>query len=518
MSEQQQIVLVERNTKSSSAITLREFAEIGFRRKKTFGLCFTVVFLGAVVAAAVMPKRYESELKVMVNRERADPVVTAQQTAAMQQNLPSLTEEDINSEVAILRSEDLLEKVVTTCGLQYRAHSSVVGRVLGYFLPPKTTEDDEQTSVAKAAARLNSDLRIEPLKRSFVISVSYTTSDPQLAAHVLNTLGDLYLTKHAEVHRPSNATDVFDREAEQYRKAMEDAESRLAAFNRESGLVTAQSEKDSSVPKLAEFELDMRQTQAAIPATQEHIHALEGLLAKTPPRITTQLHSSDNAALMQQLKSSLVNLEQQRVDLTNKYAPTDRMVKEVDTQIGQVKAAIEAQVKAPLKEEVTDQNPTYEYLHQELAKAKSDLASLQAKAQSAATVDKDYRQALVDRDQKVLQQESLIRDEKTAEASYLLYLNKREEAHISDTFDKNRILNVSIVQPATVPFLPTNPVPLTLVIGWLFACLLSMGVVFVQDKLDPVYQNPQRMESYLGVPVFAQAPNQEYLPPIQPSR
>ena len=50
-----------------------------------------------------------------------------------------------------------------------------------------------------------------------------------------------------------------------------------------------------------------------------------------------------------------------------------------------------------------------------------------------------------------------MRDAKTAEDNYLLYLNKREQAHISDAFDKNRILNVSIAQPATIAFKPTNP-------------------------------------------------------------
>lgn len=364
----------------------------------------------------------------------------------------------------------------------------------------------------RAAAKLGRELRIEPVKKSFIISVSYPSSDPQLAARVLNTLGDLYLAKHAAVHRPSNASDFFDREAEQYRKTMEQAEARLADFNRDSGLVTAQTEKDTSVPKLAEFELDMRQTQAAIPATEEHVRALEAMLAKTPNRITTQLHTADNGALMQQLRSSLVNLEQQRVDLRNKYAPGDRMVQEVDTQIAQVKAAIDAQEKAPLREETSDRNPTYEFLGQELAKARSDLVALRAKAQSATRIDRDYRQTLVDRDQQQLQQEALLRDVKTAEANYLLYLNKREEAHISDAFDKNRILNVSIAQPATVPFLPTNPVPLTLVLGWLVASLVSMGVVFVKDRLDPQVLTPRQIERYLEVPILAQLPNHEAMP------
>lgn len=503
-----QIILLDRNARQPSAITARDLLEIGYRRRKTFAVCFTVVFLGAIVAAAVMPKRYESEMKILVHRERADPLVTAQQTAAVEQNLPSLTEEDINSEVALLRSQDLLEKVVTTCGLENRRSGSLVDEILGKFLPARA-EDSEQTRISMAAVKLGNDLRIEPVKKSYMISVSYPSRDPQLAARVLDTLGNLYLAKHAAVERPSNASSFFDQEAEQYRKTLEDAENRLAEFNRESGLVTSQSEKDSGEPKLEEFELGMRETQAAIPAAQEHVEALETLLAKTPPRITTQLHTSDNGALMQQLKSSLVSLEQQRVDLLNKYAPGDRMVGEVDTQIAQVKAAIDAQEKAPLREQTTDQNPTYEFLRQELAKASADLATLKAKAQSSERVDRAYQQTLVDRDQKQLQQQALLRDVKTAEANYLLYQNKQQEAHIADAFDKNRILNVSIAQPATIPYLPTNPVPLTLVVGWLVACLLSMGVAFVQDRLDPQVRNPQQIERYLDVPILAQLPNQK---------
>jgi uncharacterized protein involved in exopolysaccharide biosynthesis len=503
-----QIVLVDRRSALPAPITARELVEIGYRRRGTFALCFAVIFLGAIVAAAILPKRYESELKILVHRERADPLVTAQQTAAMEQNLPSLTEEDINSEVALLRSQDLLENVVTSCGLQNRKNDSLLDGLLALVLPPKPSED-EQTRISKAAIKLGKDLRIEPVKKSFIISVTYPSSDPQFAAQVLNTLGNLYLAKHAAVHRPSNASDVFDREAEQYRKTLEAAESKLADFNRDSGLVTSQSEKDSSVPKLAEFELDLRQTQAAIPAAEEHVRSLEVLLARTPQRITTQLHTSDNGALMQQLRSSLVSLEQQRVDLANKYAPGDRMVREVDTQIAQVKAAIEAQQQAPLREETTDQSSTYEFIRQELAKANADLAALRAKATSAARVDQSYRQTLVDRDQKQLQQEALLRDVKAAEANYLLYLNKKEEAHISDAFDKYRILNVSIAQPATVPILPSNPVPLTLILGWLVACLFSMGVVFVQERLDPQVRSPQQIERFLEVPVLAQLQNHE---------
>ena len=502
-----EIILVDRNSRTPAVFTAREIIEVGVRRRRTLAFCFTVVFLGAVLAAAIMPKHYESEMKILVHRERADPLMTAQQNAAMEQNMPGLTEEDINSEVAILKSEDLLEKVVVTCGLDKMQTHSLLDRILSMVFPQRVL--DQQTIIRKAAMRLGNDIRIDPVKKSFIISVSYTAKDPELAAHVLNTLGDLYLEKHAAVQRPSNATDFFDKEADHYRTTLEQAEDKLAAFNRESGLVTAQSEKDSAVPKLAEFEFDMRETQAAIPAAEQHVRALEALLEKTPQRITTQLHTSDNPALLQQLRSALVSLEQQKVDLSNKYAPGDRMLQEVNTQIEQVKAAIDEQERAPLHEETTDQNPTYAFIREELAKARADLASLQAKSKSASSVDQVYRQTLMDRDQKQLQQEALIRDVKAAEANYLLYLNKREEAHISDAFDKNRILNVTIAQPATVPILPTNPASLILLVGWLFACLVSMTVVFVQERLNPAVHTPAQIESYLDVPVLARLPDDE---------
>ncbi|HXH67435.1 MAG TPA: GumC family protein [Candidatus Limnocylindrales bacterium] len=496
-----EIILTDRGLRENSALTTRDIIEVGARRRGSFTFWFTVVFLGAVVAAMVMPKRYESETKILVHRERADPLVTAQQTAAVEQNMPGLTEEDINSEVSILRSQDLLEKVAAACGLQHMEDGSPLFRWIKIGASPDA--DDEQLAIRKAGEKLGKDLRIEPVKKSFVISVRYSATNPELAAKVLNTLGNLYLEKHAEVHRPKDVVGFFDQETEEYRKTMVEAKERLAEFNRTSGIVTSQTEKDSAVPKLAEFELGWRQTQAAIPGGEEHVRSLQALLEKTPPRITTQLHNSDNGALMQQLKSSLVSLESQRVDLRNKYAPGDRMVQEVDTQIEQVKAAIDAQQKAPLKEETTDQNPTYEFLRQELAKSQAELAATKARAQSLGSVDQAYRRTLVERDQKQLQQEALLRDAKIAEDNYLLYLNKREQAHISDAFDKNRILNVSIAQPATIALRPTNPTWLILLLGWLSACLASTGIVLVQEQLNPTLKRPEQIERYFEVPILA---------------
>jgi uncharacterized protein involved in exopolysaccharide biosynthesis len=503
--QRSEIVLRHRDlARPSHSLAARDLIEIGYRRRGTFATCFVVLFFGAILAAIVLPRRYESEIKILVHRERADALVTAQPTAAMEQNFPSLTEEDINSEVAILRSEDLLENVVRGCGLQNIKQDSLFSRLRLAIFPPQ--DEDEQTKVTRAAMKLGSDLRIEPVKKSYVIAVSYSSTDPKFAARVLNTLGNMYLQKHAEVHSPNNAFAFFDRETDRYRSILDDADKRLADFNRTEGVVTDQSEKEATVPKLAEFELGMRQTQAQIPQAEEHVRALEGLLQKTPERITTQLHQADNGGLMQQLRSSLVNLEAQRTDMLNKYAPGDRMVQEVEKEIADVKSSIEAQEKSPLREETTDQNPTYSFLREELAKAKADLAALRALSTSSQKVNQSYQAAVVERDQKQLEQQSLIRDAKTAETNYLLYLNKREEARISSAFDKNRILNVSIAESATVPIVPSNPASFILALGFIFACLMSGGIVLAQEHMDTSLRTADEVERALDVPVLAHLP------------
>ena len=84
--ETREIIINESTIRpSSSSLATRELLEIGYRRRGSFGLVFVLVMLGALLAAIVIPRRYESETKILVHRERADTIVTPQQTAAVEQ-------------------------------------------------------------------------------------------------------------------------------------------------------------------------------------------------------------------------------------------------------------------------------------------------------------------------------------------------------------------------------------------------------------------------------------------------
>src|SRR5437867_7800721 len=105
--------------------TLRDWVAPCFRHRRLMGFTFFLIMAAAVLLTLSMPARYQAEVKILVKRERADAVVNPDPNGQLA--MASLTEEDLNSEVALLKSRDLLEKVVVECGLDTSTKRSLLG-------------------------------------------------------------------------------------------------------------------------------------------------------------------------------------------------------------------------------------------------------------------------------------------------------------------------------------------------------------------------------------------------------
>ncbi len=193
-------------------------------------------------------------------------------------------------------------------------------------------------------------------------------------------------------------------------------------------------------------------------------------------------------------------------ELLTKFEPTYRPVQQVEEQIAQTRAAIDAAEKAPLRDETTDRDPTYEALRTELAKAKTDLAAAQARDSAMSALIHAYRAENQQLNRKEVIHEDMLRTVKADEENYLLYLRKEEEARISDALDRQRFSNVVVAEPATVPLKPQSRGLLILVFGGLFAVLVSVVLALIVDRWDPSFRTPDEVEAFLGTPVLAALP------------
>jgi succinoglycan biosynthesis transport protein ExoP len=203
------------------------------------------------------------------------------------------------------------------------------------------------------------------------------------------------------------------------------------------------------------------------------------------------------------LKSTLLNLELKRTELLEKFEPTYRLVQEADTQVAQTRAAIEAAEKSQLREETTDRNPIYEWVDSELAKARSDLAAGQARAEALSRSVRSYEEQARNLDQNEVVEQGLLRDQKAQEANYLLYQRKQEEARISNALDSSRIVNVAVAEEAAVPAVPSRSRPSALLAGLLAAIAASIAAAVAAERLNPSLRTTDDVKAFLDVPVLA---------------
>jgi len=480
--------------------SLRDVAAPLFRHRRLVVVSFLGIFLGAVGAALLLPKQYQSEMKILVKRGRVEASLGVPPQ-------PAISEEELNSEVELLKGHDLLEKVVVACGLDRtrEGHFWEVGS--GTAKTASAPPEEEAPRVSRAVSRLESQLQIEPIKKTSLIRVSYESSDPERSAKVLATLANLYLEKHVAVYRAPGAVDFFQRETERYRTELTAAEERVEEFDRSEGVAAPQLERQIVVQKLADFDATLRSTQVAIAETEQRMRKLELQLATTPSREITAIRTADNAGLLQQLKSTLLDLELKRTSLLEKFTPDYRPLEELEKQIAQTKTALAAAEDTPLWDQTTDREPTHQWLNEELAKSKAELAALQARAVATARVLQLYASKARVIDEKETAQQDLLREAKAAEDNYLLYRRQGEEARISDALDKQRIVNVALAEAPTVPALPSRPRPVwALLVGTLLAGVVSVGLAFVSDYLDPSFRTPEEVRKTLGLPVLAAVP------------
>ena len=489
-------------------VTVRDFLAIGFRQRRLMVTTFIALVGATIGIALILPKQYEAQMKILVRHERADSVVSAERETP-RQTQSEVTEGELESEAELLKSKDLLAKVVIACNLDKETDFSfrTSSRAKCASEVASGRHDDEK--VAQAVVKLENKLKVEPIRLTNLISVTYRASDPHQAAYVLNTLSNLYLEKHLAMHRVSGAFDFFHQQAEEYRNALEKSEEQLAEFGHTEGIVSPMLTHEITVRKLGDFQASLLETQAAIEETQRRIQTLNTQLASLPARHTTQVRTADNPQLMERLKSTLLELELKRSELLTKFEPSYRPVQEVEQQIAQAKDAIAAAEKAPLRDETTDTDPTYETLRAELAKATTDLAALRARANSTAGMVSSYRAESQRLDQQEVLQQDIRRTAKANEENYLLYLHKQEEARISDALDQQRISNVLVAEAASVPFKPQRHRLVFVMIGGLLAAFTSVTLAFVMDRLDPSFRTPQEIEDYLGSPVLAALPKSD---------
>jgi uncharacterized protein involved in exopolysaccharide biosynthesis len=484
-------------------LSLRDVVTVLFRHKLLVCTTFLTVVIGTAVLTFLMPNEYQSRMKILVKNTRSDVPITPERTTGTAGTYfeNEVSENQINSEIELLTSEDLLNQDVTECGL-YGQGTSILA-MLGLREEPRT----EAWQIEAARIQLTKDLVINPVKKANIIEVKYTSGSPELAAAVLRKVQDLYLEKHVKLHRPPGTHEFFKTQADQSEAQLQDAEKQLSSFQQSMNVVSLTQQKEQTVQKLTEAKSKLLETQAFLREVNDRMGKVQQQLQTVQPRIVTQRRALPNQFSAERLNTMMVELQNKRTQLLTKFRPDDRLVREVDQQIKTTRAAMEKASRETATEQSTDLNPLRQTLETELARARVDQAGAQGRLEMLAGQVGQYEAQLSRLEGITAQYEDLNRQVKQSAENYQLYQKKEEEARITDELDQNKITNVSVAETPIRPQLPVRPNrPMNLVLGVFLGALLSMGGMVIAEFLRDNVLTPHELEALTGKSVLASMP------------
>jgi uncharacterized protein involved in exopolysaccharide biosynthesis len=485
-----------------STLSVRDATSIWFRHKLLMAVTFLTIAVGTAIGTFMLPNEYESRMKILVKNLRAEVPITPERTSGTYGTQGNdVSENQINSEIELLTSKDLLNQVVSECGLD-KAGTSTMQR-LGLKEAPR----NEAGRIEQASDKLAKDLIITPVKKANIIEVTYASSSPQLAAAVLRKLGDLYLEKRVKLHRPPGTYEFFKGQAESYEQQLRDSEKGLSTFQQSMNVVSLSQQKDIAVQKMTEAKSKLLETDAFLQEVNQRIDKLQQQMRTAQPRIITQTKALPNQYSAERLNTMLVELQNRRTQLLTKFRADDRLVQEIDKQMETTRAALEKASGQTATEQATDLNPLRQTLETELNRARVDQAGAQARHTSLAGQLHDYEAQLSRLEGITAEYQDLSRRVKESEDNYQLYEKKQEEARIGDELDQNKITNVSLAEIPVQPQLPARPNrPLNLMLGLFLAVLVSVGSVITAEFFRENVETPRELELLSGSQVLATIP------------
>jgi capsular exopolysaccharide synthesis family protein len=473
-------------------------------RKGTIVLVFAVTMLATSIWAFTIRPVYTATATLRIEKEEPQPhvVVKFDDVVKSADAFPDLYQ----TQQRLLQSRSLANRVIELLALDKHpdfqepdGNASVVGRVrawgrerLAPWLPPVVRTSPEALGdlimESPTTKVFLGRLSVDPVRNSRLIRVSFDSHYAPLAARVVNTLAEAFVTQTLEFRADAGryASGFLGRQIGDARDRLEKSEAKLSAFVKANGInfVTSGTDKLPEREDLVTHELSIL-SDSLVKARNDRI-AKEALAEEARQSDVDALPAVLQNPVVVKLKGDLATLEAQRRELGQTFRPEYPRVRRLDQSINELRAQIHGEVLRVTKGLEADYH-----------------ASLQNERQLEQSMDVQRARAMQLGDQMV-QYNILRRDVDANRELYTSLLTRLKETQISSDLLSSPI---SIVDRADVPLWPSWPrKSLLLALGGLVGLLTAVGAAYVRELSDPRLRNIDDVDRLLGVPRLGLVP------------
>ncbi len=473
------------------ALAIGDIYYLFFRHKGKI-LVFTLLGIVAAVAVFVLtPPVYRSEASLLV---RYVTDTTVLDSASMGERITSPArggENVINSEIEILLSRDLVEKVLDDMGFSL-------------FMPTLTNRFDRARTAAKVREKIN----IEVPKSSNIINISFDGPDPSTSQEFLKRLTEAYLQKHIEIHRAAGAYEFLSQQTDQLRARLSETEDDLRKLKYSEGVVSIEETKRNISLRTEELTRKLGELESSLAAATARVEVMRPVrfLAGSVQTSVVWVTSTTNE-MARSLESKLQRQRQRESELLSVYTADSIPVKSIREQISETERQLTGETPSVVTNSLTSGGSAPED-RSAFREAQATLAEFQARiavqqAILARTLEEARKIDAVE--SKIVQ---LQRNKELQEANYKYFCQSLEHARIDEALNSGRISNISIVQPATLPSEKLRvKLPRNMALALLFGLLGGVGLAgFYEYVHDQTLRKPAELKAALHVPVLMTVP------------
>lgn len=474
-----------------NASLLKALVVAAFRHRWLWTLVVLIVGCATLLYIAFVPRRYISEMDILVQNKRGDEQITPSRING-EITINGVTEEQINSEIQLLRSTALANEVVSPGW----SNGSEAG------MPHSQVKAHD-----KAVERFEDHLSVNMVRKSNVIHVSYVDSDPKTATDTLNRLLTAFLKKQQDIAQPPGTSQFFAQKADSYKQQLDQAQQQLAEYQQDNKLVSLPDSEQELDREIFEAQTDLRATDAQISGLSKQIDSEMVHLHAIPSRQTTQVRTIPNDYSIERLNTMLAELENKRTTLLTKFTQNDRLVQEVNRQISDTRNALAKAQQMTSQEHDTNVNPVWQSVSGSVIQNETQREALKAKRVALSKQIASLQGHLSNVEGSTVPYNTLRQKVTDLQNNYQLYAQKRDEAQIADEMNANRLLNVAVAQNPTFSVVPYRPKPLVdSVLGAFTAVFLAGFLVFLAEIGRNTFASSFEVEDALRLPVFAELP------------
>jgi capsular exopolysaccharide synthesis family protein len=442
------------------------------RHKGTLGLVSFLGGLAALVLTLPQTPVYQAKTSIEILGLNED-FLNMRNVSPTSASAASYAEYDIQTQIRVLQSRSLRERMTKKFGFDYRPAArdrfSDLCRGFGLLQPAAPVGD-----------AFNLTIRAHPNSR--IIDVTADSADPRFAAEFVNTLAREFIDQNLEARwkTTQDTGDWLFRQMGDVRIKLEKSEEQLQEYARAAGLVFTSEKNNVEEEKLRHLQEELSKAQAERVAKQSKYEVASSGAPESLPDVL------DDGALKES-QSMLTDLRRQLADLTSALTPAHPKVKRVEAQI----AALESSLARERENIVRRIRNDYE-------------AALRREAlltnESAAHVSLMSGQT-----DRVAHYNILKREVDTNRQTYDAMLQRVREAGIASAV---RASNIRILDPAVPPEAPYKPDLLhNAVAGLIGGAFFGLVFIVARDRAGSSVREPGDAAAFLGVPELGLVPS-----------